>query len=246
MISHVKTAIGKAVEYVNPGQTVVIACDQPLFALAKTVEWAQKDRTWEDKLEVMLGGLHIEQAALKAFGTWLAGSGWVEVLSQARITTAGKKRNHLSTVHGEEADSISTWRSKKETTIPIQFELIKEDGAAIGLTENPSVLLRWMVSGPELARKGTAEIQVVPNKLSIFFKRNIGCQDRGGNLDNQHFYLIEETRYRTQKNGTGRSARKHGDRYGAHCPTLQCPVKSSSYVAARPAVCSNNRCERVL
>ncbi|KAL9956061.1 hypothetical protein ACROYT_G037482 [Oculina patagonica] len=99
MTSHAKTAIGKAVEYVNPGQTVVIACDQPLFALAKTVEWAQKDRTWEDKLEVMLGGLHIEQAALKAFGTSLAGSGWVEVLSQATQATAGRERNHLSTVH---------------------------------------------------------------------------------------------------------------------------------------------------
>ncbi len=45
MIRHAKTAIGKAVEYVNPGQTAVIACDQPLFALAKAVEWAQKDRT---------------------------------------------------------------------------------------------------------------------------------------------------------------------------------------------------------
>ncbi len=93
MISHTVAAIGKAVEYVSPGQTVVIACDQPLFTLAKTVEWAQKERTWEEKLEVMLGGLHIEQAALKAFGTWLAGSGWVEVLLQDKITTAGKKRN---------------------------------------------------------------------------------------------------------------------------------------------------------
>ncbi|KAL9961227.1 hypothetical protein ACROYT_G030132 [Oculina patagonica] len=168
----------------------------------------------------MLGGLHIEQAALKAFGTWLAGSGWVEVLSQAKITTAGKERNRFSTVHilralgallrnlqqvffilqkqecrkyvksvqkGKEADSICTWRSKKETAIPIQIELIQEDGG-----ENPSVLLKWMVSGPELAR------------------------------------------YRTQKNGTGRSA-TDGDGYGAHCLTLQCSVKSSSYVAARPA-----------
>ncbi len=32
MISHAITVISKAVEYLNPGQTVVIACDQPLFA----------------------------------------------------------------------------------------------------------------------------------------------------------------------------------------------------------------------
>ena len=29
---------------------------------------------------------------------------------------------------------------------------VKGDGGAVGLTENPSALLRWMVSGPEMAR----------------------------------------------------------------------------------------------
>ncbi len=58
----------------------------------------QKDRTWEDKLVVMLGGLHIEQAAIKAFGTWFADSEWVEVLSQVKITTTGKKWNRFTTV----------------------------------------------------------------------------------------------------------------------------------------------------
>lgn len=33
-----------------------------------------------------------------------------------------------------------------------QNELIKGVGGAIGLTENPSALHRWMVSGPEIAR----------------------------------------------------------------------------------------------
>ncbi|KAL9960065.1 hypothetical protein ACROYT_G033467 [Oculina patagonica] len=173
----------------------------------------------------MLGGLHIEQAALKAFGTWLAGSGWVEVLSQAKITTAGKERNRFSTVHilralgallrnlqqvffilqkqecrkyvksvqkGKEPDSICTWRSKKETAIPIQIELIQEDGG-----ENPSVLLKWMVSGPELAR-------------------DQGIAARRMGLDVQREDMATDT------------AR-------AHCLTQQCSVKSSPYVAARPA-----------
>lgn len=99
MISHAITVISKAVEYLNPGQTVVIACDQPLFALAKTIQWAQKDSAGEDKLVVMLGGLHIEQAALKAIGTWLAGSGWVEVISQAEITTAGRAESLINCAH---------------------------------------------------------------------------------------------------------------------------------------------------
>ena len=29
---------------------------------------------------------------------------------------------------------------------------VKADGGAIGLTQNPTALLRWMVSGPEMAR----------------------------------------------------------------------------------------------
>ena len=31
-------------------------------------------------------------------------------------------------------------------------ELVKGDGGAIGLTENPAALLRWMIAGPEIAR----------------------------------------------------------------------------------------------
>ena len=29
---------------------------------------------------------------------------------------------------------------------------VKEQGGAIGLTETPTALLRWMVAGPEMAR----------------------------------------------------------------------------------------------
>ena len=43
----------------------------------------------KDKLVVMFGGLHIEMAALRTLGNWLQGSGWVEALVQAKITTAG-------------------------------------------------------------------------------------------------------------------------------------------------------------
>ena len=78
---------------------MVIACDQPLFALVKTIQWAQKDIAGEDNLVIMLGGLHIEQAALKAIRTWLAGSGWVEVLSEAEITTAGRAESLVNCAH---------------------------------------------------------------------------------------------------------------------------------------------------
>ncbi|KAL9988626.1 hypothetical protein ACROYT_G003092 [Oculina patagonica] len=147
----------------------------------------------------MLGGLHIEQAALKAFGTWLAGSGWVEVLSQAKITTAGKERNRFSTVH-----------------------ILRALGALLRNLQQVFFILQ-----KQECRKYVKSVQKGKEADSI-------CTWRS-NLDNQHLYLKEGPRYRTQKNGTGRSATRHGDGYGAHCLTLQCSVKSSSYVAARPA-----------
>lgn len=30
--------------------------------------------------------------------------------------------------------------------------MVKGDGGAVGLTENPNALRRWMLSGPEMAR----------------------------------------------------------------------------------------------
>ena len=29
---------------------------------------------------------------------------------------------------------------------------VKGDGGAVGLTENPSALMRWMIAGPEISR----------------------------------------------------------------------------------------------
>ena len=100
MISHAITVVSKAIKDLSPGQTVVIACDQQLFALAKTIQCAQKDSAGEYNLVVMLGGLLIEQVALKAVGTWLTGSGWVaEVLSQAEVTTAGRVESLINCAH---------------------------------------------------------------------------------------------------------------------------------------------------
>ena len=42
----------------------------------------------EDKFVMVFGGLHIDMAALRTPGDWLQGSGWVEALVQAEITTA--------------------------------------------------------------------------------------------------------------------------------------------------------------
>ena len=44
----------------------------------------------EEKLVAILGGVHIEKATIRATRAWVAGSGWVNILSHAGITTAGR------------------------------------------------------------------------------------------------------------------------------------------------------------
>ena len=99
MIKHSITVVMKAVENLNPGQTAVIAFDQPLFALAKEIQWRHPDTMGEDKLVIMLGGLHIELAVLKAIGSWLSGSGWTEAVTKAGITSAGRAESLVTSAH---------------------------------------------------------------------------------------------------------------------------------------------------
>lgn len=70
MIAHSMTVIKAAVQYLNSLQTPVIALDQPLYALAKQVQWTLPEFD-EDKFLAMMGGLHIEMASLKMLGKWL-------------------------------------------------------------------------------------------------------------------------------------------------------------------------------
>jgi len=98
MIKHAMTVVMKAVEHLNPGQAAVIAFDQPLYALAK-IQWRYPDTMGEDKLVVMLGGLHIELAVLKAIGSWLLGIGWTEAVAQAGITTTGRVESLVTSAH---------------------------------------------------------------------------------------------------------------------------------------------------
>ena len=99
MIKHSLDVISKAVEHLNPGQSPVVTFDQPLYALAKQIQFKWPEKYGEDKLVVMFGGLHIEMSALKMLGNWLQGSGWVEALVQADISSPGKADSFLKAVH---------------------------------------------------------------------------------------------------------------------------------------------------
>ena len=75
-IKHVMDKISDTVAFLNPGQIIpVIAADQPIYAVAKQIQWFWPEQYSEDKLVIMFGGLHIELAALRSIGTLLRDSG---------------------------------------------------------------------------------------------------------------------------------------------------------------------------
>ena len=86
-------------DYLNPGQVPIMTFDQPLFALAKLVQWKWPDIFGENKFLVMFGGLHIEMALWNTIGDFLEGSGWNVALTEAGVATAGKSESFLKASH---------------------------------------------------------------------------------------------------------------------------------------------------
>ena len=99
MIKHSMDVVRKAVQHLNIKQTPVVVFDQPLYTIAKQIQWRWPKMYGEEKCVVMFGGLHIEMAVLKTLGDWLQGSGWVEALVQAGIATAGTANSFLHCAH---------------------------------------------------------------------------------------------------------------------------------------------------
>ncbi len=60
--------VNEAISYLNSNQVPVITADQPIYALAKQVQFHWPDRYGEDRFVVMFGGLHIEMAAFINLG----------------------------------------------------------------------------------------------------------------------------------------------------------------------------------
>ena len=73
MIGHFLDIIKACVDHLNYGQIPAVAMDQPLYAVAKQIQWNFPEKYGESQFVIMFGGLHIEMAFLKAIGGWLEG-----------------------------------------------------------------------------------------------------------------------------------------------------------------------------
>ena len=75
-VKHAMQKIKETTVNLNQDQLPVVTVDQPLFAIAKQIQWQWPKTFGEDKFIIILGGLRIEMAAFKAIGTLLKESWW--------------------------------------------------------------------------------------------------------------------------------------------------------------------------
>ena len=99
MILHAKNTVKSSVEFLNPGQTPVITCDQPLYAIAKKIQWQLPETQGEKNFVVVLGGLHIEMTAWRTLGDFLDRSGWTSTITQANVASSGTADSFLKASH---------------------------------------------------------------------------------------------------------------------------------------------------
>ena len=118
MICHVMDIVKSSTEFGNPQQTPFLTLDQPLYALAKQIQWNWPDEYGEDKIFIFLDGLHIEMAFARAIGTWLDGSGWSEAIHRSQVTGSGRAESFISVSrqnYGQTPSYIGFTSSTRET-----------------------------------------------------------------------------------------------------------------------------------
>ena len=67
-MKHAMQKVKETASYLRPDQITVVTVDQPLFAVAKQIQWQWLETVGEDKYIVILDGLHIVMAAFKTIG----------------------------------------------------------------------------------------------------------------------------------------------------------------------------------
>lgn len=91
--------VDSAVQRLNRGHVPVLTLDQPLYSIAKQIQWNWPGRYGENQFVLILGSLHTEMAAMKTLGDWLDGSGWKTASVNAHVTSAGKADAMLYASH---------------------------------------------------------------------------------------------------------------------------------------------------
>ena len=75
MMKHAMDVIMQTTHFLNDRQNAVMACDNPLYTIAKSIQWTWLQTHGINKILVMQGGLHIEMVIWNTVGDYLQDSG---------------------------------------------------------------------------------------------------------------------------------------------------------------------------
>lgn len=120
MIKHLMDVVISITLKLNRDQTPVITGDQPVYAIAKQIQWRFPNSHGENKVLVMMGGLHIEMMIINLLGKWLLKSGWTETLANAGVASVGVAETCLTSSHVKRA------RYAHEVTI-VALNILQEE-----------------------------------------------------------------------------------------------------------------------
>ena len=97
--------IKQAVQELNPSQVPVNTLDQPLYSIAKRIQWNWPEKYGENHFVIILGGLHIEMAGLKEI---------------AKLAFAGTGNSFLKVSH------VTRTRHAHQVTATCLYTLLKK------------------------------------------------------------------------------------------------------------------------
>ena len=120
---------------------------QPLYAIAKAIQWNWPETYSEENCVVMMGAFHIEQAALRTLrlGDWMKGSGWVSVLTAASVASTGVAESFLK------VPQVTRARHAHQVTAAALYVLQRQ--AFDKYAENPEHRLSFEQWKPERANR---------------------------------------------------------------------------------------------
>ena len=143
MLKHGLKVITSTVQKLNLNQIPIVAADQPLYALLKSIQWKYEIYN-EQRVVIMLGGLHTEMCAWSVLGKLLDHSGWVDALTEAEVTTPGRAQaivhaSHLKrTRYMHEISAVVFSKLKNQAFVESGTDCDFEEWSAQQCTESPT------------------------------------------------------------------------------------------------------------
>ena len=86
---HCMKIIKRTVSFLNPGQTSIDTCDQPVYALTKEIQWRFPEEFGTDSYLTAFGGLHFEQRMLVVHRELIKESALYEILKSNGLSIIG-------------------------------------------------------------------------------------------------------------------------------------------------------------